>query len=125
LSELEALLDGARARIDRFTPEAARRAMDEGAVVVDIRPADQRAATGEIPGALVIARNVLEWRLEPGGEHRHPDAPDPDAVVIVACQAGYASSLAAATLRDIGIARAADLEGGVEAWAAAGLALAR
>jgi rhodanese-related sulfurtransferase len=123
LSELDALLESARARIDRFTPEQARRAVGEGAVIVDIRPAEQRAATGEIPCALVIARNVLEWRLEPGGEHRHPQAPEPDTVVIVACQQGYQSSLAAATLRDIGIARAGDLDGGVEAWADAGLAL--
>ncbi len=124
MSELQALLDAARGRIDRYSPEEAVRAVEDGAVLVDIRPADQRAATGEIPGALVIARNVLEWRLEPGGADRHPDAPEPEAVVIVVCQAGYASSLAAASLRDLGIDRAGDLDGGVEAWRAAGLPLA-
>ena len=81
--------------------------MDDGRGPVDIRPADQRAETGEIPGALVIARNVLEWRLEPGGAHRYPEAPGPDAVVILACQHGCQSSL----------------DGGIEAWSAAGLAL--
>ncbi|MDP9345043.1 MAG: rhodanese-like domain-containing protein [Actinomycetota bacterium] len=124
MSELQALLDAARGRIDRYSPEEAVRAVEDGAVLVDIRPADQRAATGEIPGALVIARNVLEWRLEPGGADRHPDAPEPEAVVIVVCQAGYASSLAAASLRDLGIDRAGDLDGGVEAWRAVGLPLA-
>jgi rhodanese-related sulfurtransferase len=125
LSELRALLEAARARIDRYTPAEAQRAVAEGAVLVDIRPIDQRQATGEIPGALLIPRNVLEWRLEPGGENRHPDAPAADAVVILVCQQGFQSSLAAAVLRDIGIARAGDLAGGVEAWVAAGLPLAR
>ena len=91
-------------------------------MLVDIRPVDQRQATGEIQGALLIPRNVLEWRLEPGGANRHRDAPPPDAVVIVVCQQGYQSTLAAATLRDIGIARAGDLVGGAEAWGAAGSA---
>ena len=125
MSELRALLAAARARIDRYTPEEAQRAVAAGAVLVDIRPIDQRQATGEIPGALLIPRNVLEWRLEPGGPHRHPQAPGPDAVVIVVCQSGYQSSLAAATLRDIGVVRAGDLDGGVEAWRGAGLPLAR
>ncbi|MGZ6643752.1 MAG: rhodanese-like domain-containing protein [Solirubrobacteraceae bacterium] len=125
MSELDALLAAARARIDRYGPEEARRAVQAGAVIVDIRPVAQREATGVIPGSLVIDRNVLEWRLEPGGTHRHPDAPPADATVIVTCQAGYASSLAAAALRDIGVARAGDLDGGVAAWAAAGLPLAR
>ena len=125
MSELRALLDAARARIDRYTPAEAQRAVAAGAVLVDIRPIDQRQATGEIPGALLIPRNVLEWRLEPGGSDRHRDAPEPDTTVIVVCQQGFQSSLAAAALRDVGLAHAGDLDGGIEAWIAAGLPVAR
>ena len=77
-----------------------------------------------MPGALVIARNVLEWRLDPGGDFRHPSAPGPDAHVILMCNEGYASSLAAATLQTMGFAGATDLDGGFQAWRAAGLPVA-
>jgi rhodanese-related sulfurtransferase len=93
----------------------------EGALLVDIRPAAQRAAEGTVPGALVIERNVLEWRLDPTCEARLPEATGWDRRVIVFCSEGYASSLAAATLQDIGLRNATDLDGGFAAWVAAGL----
>jgi len=88
---------------------------DAGAVVVDIRPASQREAEGELPGALVIERNVLEWRFDPACDTRLAIA-DYDLRVIVLCQEGYASSLAAASLQDLGIHRATDVIGGYAAW---------
>ena len=88
--------------------------------MVDTRPIEQRVAGGEIPGAVVVARNVLEWRLDPTGTHRIPELRDTDQLVVVVCQEGYASSLAAASLLDLGLPRATDLEGGFEAWAATG-----
>jgi rhodanese-related sulfurtransferase len=109
------VLDAARQRLDRLTPEEAQRASTEGAVVVDIRPAGQRAAEGELPGALVIERNVLEWRFDPASEARL-DIADHDLAVIVLCQEGYTSSLAAAALQELGIWRATDVIGGYAAW---------
>jgi rhodanese-related sulfurtransferase len=88
---------------------------------VDIRSESQRAADGVVPGARFIARNVLEWRLDPDGEHRLPDAPGRDELVVLMCDSGYASSLAAATLQELGLRRATDLDGGFQAWRAAGL----
>ena len=93
----------------------------DGALLVDTRPAAQRDEFGEIPGALVIERNVLEWRLDPTSPHRHSAVTGPDQYVVVICQAGYASSLAAASLRQLGLTNATDLIGGFEAWAQAGL----
>jgi rhodanese-related sulfurtransferase len=90
----------------------------DGAFVVDIRPVDLRARDGELPGAVVIDRNVLEWRLDPTGDHRLPDGPSVGQVVVVVCHEGYASSLAAATLRRLGL-DATDLDGGYQAWRAA------
>ena len=95
--------------------------MAEGARLVDIRPVAQRAREGGVPGALVIERNVLEWRLDPAGSHRIPEAVDHGVHWIVVCSEGYASSLAAASLRELGLHRATDLDGGFVAWAAAGL----
>jgi len=95
-----------------------------GGLLVDIRPAAQRAEFGEIPGALVIERNVLEWRLDPTSPHRHSALAGPGQPVVVICQAGYASSLAAASLRQVGLTNATDLIGGFEAWARAGLPIA-
>ena len=92
-----------------------------GALVVDTRTEAQRRRQGELPGAVVIDRTVLEWRLDPAGEHRIPEATGYDLQVVVVCRQGYSSSLAAASLRSIGLHRATDLEGGVEAWIAAGL----
>ena len=118
------LLAAARAVLDRVDPAGAAAAMDCGAALIDIRSDSQIAADGVVPGALVIPRNVLEWRLDPGGAYRHRCAPGPDAHVILMCNEGYASSLAAATLQTMGFARATDLDGGFQAWRAAGLPVA-
>jgi rhodanese-related sulfurtransferase len=114
------LLAEARARLDRLSPIRASRAAREGAVLVDIRPAAQRAAEGEIPGALIVERNVLEWRFDPASDARLPQA-SYDLRVVVVCSEGYTSSLAAAALLDLGVRHATDLDGGFLAWQAAGL----
>ncbi len=98
--------------------------MRSGATLIDIRSDSQIADDGVIVGALVIARNVLEWRLDPASGHRHPDAPGLGDRVILVCNEGYQSSLAAATLQDLGFAGATDLDGGFQAWRAAGLPIA-
>lgn len=118
---IDELLAAARARLVRLDPPAAYRAAADGAVLVDIRPAAQRAAHGEIPGALVVERNVLEWRFDPRSPARLPVADRYDLPVVVVCQEGYTSSLAAAALQDLGLYRATDLAGGFAAWRAAGL----
>ena len=118
---IDELLDAARARLTRLGPKAALAAQREGAVLVDIRPASQRGGTGVIPGALVVERNVLEWRFDPASDARLPVANRYDLPVIVYCQEGYTSSLAAAALQDLGLSRATDLAGGIAAWRAAGL----
>ena len=117
---IDQLLAEARARLDRLSPEQAFRAASGGAVLVDIRPAAQRAAEGEIPGALIVERNVLEWRFDPASAARLPQA-GYDLRVIVVCSEGYTSSLAAAALQDLGVRHATDLDGGFCAWQAAGL----
>ncbi len=117
---IDQLLTEARARLDRLSPVQASRAAREGAVLVDIRPAAQRAAEGEIPGTLIVERNVLEWRFDPASDARLPQA-SYDLQVIVVCSEGYTSSLAAAALQDLGIRGATDLDGGFQAWQAAGL----
>jgi rhodanese-related sulfurtransferase len=119
---VDGLLAAARAEIDRLTPAEALAAMRSGAVVVDIRPIEQRDRDGHVPGAHVIARNVLEWRLDPQSEHRNPDLARLDRQVIVICDQGYQSSLAAATLRRFGL-DAADVIGGVQSWRDEGLRL--
>jgi rhodanese-related sulfurtransferase len=118
---IDELLAAARARLTRLGPLAVHEAMGRGAVLVDIRPAAQRAAFGEIPGAIVIERNVLEWRLDPRSDARLDFADSYALEVIVICQEGYTSSLAAAALQDLGLHRATDLDGGFAAWRAAGL----
>ena len=118
---IDQLLAQARAELRRLDPLAARDAVREGARLIDIRSDSQIAADGVVPGALVIARNVLEWRLDPASDHRHRDAPDLDDHVILMCNEGYQSSLAAATLQRLGFARATDLDGGFQAWREAGL----
>ena len=95
--------------------------MRAGATVIDIRAESQIAADGTVPGALVIARNVLEWRVDPDSDTRRPDAPGLQDRVIVMCDAGFASSFAAQTLQSLGFAAATDLDGGFQAWRAAGL----
>ncbi len=118
---LDDLLAEARSGLERLDPGATAGAAAQGAVLIDIRAESQIARDGTIPGALVISRNVLEWRLDPDSDHRHPRAPGPQDHVIVVCDAGYASSLAAATLQQLGFTRATDLDGGFQAWRAAGL----
>ena len=111
---VEDLLESARARLDRVDPHGAQAAMQDGAMLIDIRAEGQRQRDGVVPGATFIARNVLEWRVDQMG----------DARVIVMCDEGYQSSLAAATLCDLG-ADATDLVGGFQAWRAAGLPVKR
>jgi rhodanese-related sulfurtransferase len=118
---IDEILAAARARLRRLGPLEVRDATARGAILVDIRPAAQRAEFGEIPGALIIERNVLEWRLDPRSDARLPVADRYDLEVIVTCQEGYTSSLAAASLQDLGLSRATDLAGGFAAWKAAGL----
>ncbi|MDR7167997.1 rhodanese-related sulfurtransferase [Nocardia kruczakiae] len=119
----EDLLARARAGLNRVEPVTAAQRLAEGALVVDIRPHADRLAEGEIPGAVVVERIVLEWRLDPGGAHRLPDLTS-DTEVIIVCNEGYASSLAAADAQRLGLARATDLAGGFRAWKAAGLPVA-
>jgi len=118
---IDELLAEARSGLTRLPPEAAFAALTDGAVLVDIRPREQRVAEGEIPGAVIIGRNVLEWRLDPRSEARIPALARADARIIVVCAEGYASTLAAASLRRIGLHEATDLDGGFQAWKAAGL----
>jgi rhodanese-related sulfurtransferase len=118
---IDEILADARARLRRLEPAQAYAAQRAGAILVDIRPVAQREANGHIPGALVIERNVLEWRFDPRCEARLPVADRYDLPVVVFCQAGYTSSLAAAALHDIGMHQATDLVGGFTAWLTAGL----
>jgi rhodanese-related sulfurtransferase len=120
MASIDDLLADARARLDRLDPHEALRAQRAGAVLVDIRPQANRDAEGGLPDALVIERTVLEWRLDPACDARLPIA-SPDLHVVVVCNEGYSSSLAAATLQDLGVHRATDLAGGFRAWKAAGL----
>jgi rhodanese-related sulfurtransferase len=115
------LLDSARARLVRLTPEQAFAAQATGALLVDIRGDDQIRDHGSIPGAIRIARNVLEWRADPACPANDPRIANLEAALVIVCQQGYQSSLAAGTLHDLGFTRATDLAGGYEAWRAAGL----
>ena len=117
---VEEALAQARAGLDRLTPVEAYDAVRRGAVLVDTRPAVNRETEGELPGALVIERNVLEWRLDPSSSACIADA-DYDLHVVLVCNEGYASSLAAAALQQLGLRRATDMIGGFRAWRAAGL----
>ena len=119
------LLAAARARYRRVTPDEVAAALADGALVIDTRPIEQRVEGGEIPGAVVVARNVLEWRLDPNGPQRIPELRDAAQPIVVVCQEGYASSFAAASLLDLGLTGATDLVGGFEAWVAAGLPVVR
>ena len=115
---IDELLRRARARLDRVHPKDLADEVAAGAVVVDIRPADQRTRDGELPGAVVVDRNVLEWRLDPTCPHRLPLATDTDARYVLVCNEGFGSSLAAVTLHELGLTRATDLVGGFQAWSA-------
>ena len=113
---IDALLDDARARLVRVEADQLAAEMEAGALVVDIRPVEQRQRDGDLPGAVVIDRNVFEWRLDPASPHRIDDVTDHDQRIIVVCDEGYQSSLAAATLQDLGFHRATDLIGGYQQW---------
>lgn len=119
---VEDLLASARSEIVRLTPAETLAAMRDGAVLVDIRPVDQRDRDGYLPGARMIPRNVLEWRLDPRSEHRDPDVARVNQRVIIVCNEGYQSSLVAATLRRFGL-DATDMIGGVQSWRSQGLQL--
>jgi rhodanese-related sulfurtransferase len=123
LRGVDGLLAAARADLDRLTPRQTLLAMQRGALVVDTRTEAQRREQGELPGVVVIDRTVLEWRLDPAGPDRIPEASAYDVEVVVVCRQGYSSSLAAASLRGLGLWRATDMVGGVEAWLADGLPL--
>jgi rhodanese-related sulfurtransferase/mannose-6-phosphate isomerase-like protein (cupin superfamily) len=121
-SGIEQMLSAARARLRRLSPDESHEAVAKTeAILVDIRPEGQRAIEGSIPGALIVERNELEWRLDPTSSARLPVATDHDLLVIVFCSEGYTSSLAAAALQDLGLWRATDMVGGFHAWSAAGL----
>jgi rhodanese-related sulfurtransferase len=119
---IEQVLSAARARLRRLSPEEAYEAMVKTeAILVDIRPEGQRAIEGSVAGAVIVERNVLEWRFDPTSSARLPVATDHDIQVIVICSEGYTSSLAAIALQDLGLQRATDVIGGFQAWSATGL----
>jgi rhodanese-related sulfurtransferase len=119
------LLAEARAGLERLEPAEAQRALEHGALLIDLRADSQRERDGLVPGARAFNRNVLEWRLDPEGDWRDPELARTDAPIVLMCQDGYQSSLAAANLQKLGIERATDVTGGFRAWRAAGLPVAR
>jgi rhodanese-related sulfurtransferase len=126
VARIDTLLAETRALLGpRPGPAEAAAEQAAGALLVDTRPVELRRADGEIPGAVVVDRNVLEWRLDPSGGWSIDEIERADQRVIVVCNEGYASSLAAATLRRLGLSAATDLDGGFQAWAAAGLPVSR
>jgi rhodanese-related sulfurtransferase len=122
---VDELLADARSRLRRLGPLEAAIRVASGAVLVDIRPAAQRAIEGSVPGALVVERNVLEWRFDPASDARLPQATGYDVEVVVLCSEGYTSSLAADALRSLGLHGATDIVGGFHAWVAVGLPVVR
>jgi rhodanese-related sulfurtransferase len=121
VSRIDAVLDDARARLHRLPARELPDALRRGAVLVDIRPAAQRATEGEVAGALVIERNVLEWRCDPTSDARLPQATGDDVQWVILCSEGYTSSLAAVALQELGLQRATDVIGGYRALAAEGV----
>lgn len=117
-SAIARLLAQARRDLVRVEPDELDDVAAAGALVVDIRPVEQRERDGELPGAVVVDRNVLEWRLDPSSPHRLPLADDPHRRIVLVCNEGYSSSLAAHTLQQLGLRGATDLAGGFTAWAA-------
>lgn len=116
-SRIDEVLDEVRATLPaRPSADQLADRVGAGALVVDIRPIDLRRRDGELPGAVVVDRNVLEWRLDPTSPHRLPGADDADREIILVCDEGYASSLAAGSLQRLGLRRATDLDGGIQAW---------
>lgn len=120
-SRIDRVLDEARARLRRLSASDVPAALARGAILVDIRPQAQREREGEVAAALVIERNVLEWRCDPTSNARLPQATGDDVEWVVLCSEGYTSSLAADALRTLGLTRATDVVGGFVAWVAAGL----
>jgi rhodanese-related sulfurtransferase len=120
-STIDQVLERARRRLTRVSPQQAAAEQADGALLVDTRTETQRTRQGEIPGALVIDRSVFEWRLDPTSPSRIPEAKDHQTRVIVICSEGYSSSLAAASLQDLGLINATDVIGGFQAWKEAGL----
>ncbi|MBY8873263.1 rhodanese-like domain-containing protein [Micromonospora sp. PLK6-60] len=118
---VDALLEQARAGLRRLTPHETVEAVRAGALLIDTRTDPQRREQGELPGAIVIDRTVLEWRLDPASAWRIPEATGYDREIVVVCRQGYSSSLAAASLQVLGLRAATDMIGGVEAWQEAGL----
>ena len=118
---IDEILAVARARLQRLTPRQAFGEVARGGVLIDVRPAAQRAVQGEIPGSTIVERNHLEWRLDPCSDARLSWVTGYDHVIIVICVDGYTSSLAAAALQDLGLYRAMDVIGGFRAWTAEGL----
>lgn len=117
MSAVDRLLAEARRTIGhRPTVDELGAILDAGGLVVDIRPIDQRTRDGELPGATVVARNALEWRLDPTSPHRLEGFDDPHRVVVLVCDEGYGSSIAAADLRRLGLTATTDLDGGYQAW---------
>ena len=114
-SAIEALLARARVGVDRLEPDRLAEEVASGAILVDIRPLEQRRRDGDLPGSIVIDRNVLEWRLDPTSPHRLAIAANADTRFVIVCNEGYSSSLAAATLRELGLHHATDLVGGFQA----------
>jgi rhodanese-related sulfurtransferase len=118
---IDQLLDEARKRLRRLSPTEAAAVMADGGLLVDMRPVEQRLRDGEIPGAVIVDRNVLEWRLDPASPHRIREVWSHDQPIVLLCNEGYASSLAAATLQDLGLTNATDVDGGFVRWKADGL----
>jgi rhodanese-related sulfurtransferase len=118
---IDELLAQVRARIGRIEPTEVAARTAAGALLVDTRPWEQRVRDGAVPGAVVVDRNVLEWRLDPASPDRIPQVTGYDLEVVVLCNEGYSSSLVADTLRTLGLTRAVDVIGGFVAWVAAGL----
>jgi rhodanese-related sulfurtransferase len=116
LSAIEMMLENARIGLSRVHPQDLAAEVAAGALVVDTRPFEQRQSDGGLPGALVIDRNVLEWRLDPTCPDHIPEVSDAGRRIIIVCDQGYSSSLAAATLRQLGLDYACDLVGGFQAW---------
>ena len=114
-SRIDAILDDARATLTRLSAEEVPAALARGALLVDIRPAAQRAAEGEVAGARIVERNVLEWRCDPTSDARMPQAVDDDVEWVILCSEGYTSSLAAASLKELSLHRATDVIGGYHA----------
>jgi rhodanese-related sulfurtransferase len=125
MAAIDNVLEDARRDLNRLQPQQAAEAMKKGALLVDTRPVEQRNRDGEVPGALVIDRNVLEWRLDPTCPAHIQASSSLEATIIIMCNEGFSSSLAASTLQRLGLRHATDMIGGFQAWAASGLPVRR